>query len=210
MRRLSRAFSRTKNTDKEKEAEATTTNPVKSASPPPPTYEEAEKQQYNVEQPSDAVDPELPSPEDTIAHLKILECFSQLKQKIASTDGLFGISSDIIPEKDQTITPPKHAAHNDQTTPKTAPHNDKTSEILTLFAEKRWQVYVSRAVDRFAKWRYALEPDAEYYTFKHALGGFGRELTERVNPEKAKPLAFDDTNLPPIGKLTECIARQIY
>ncbi|KAH0354404.1 hypothetical protein KCU81_g881, partial [Aureobasidium melanogenum] len=201
MRRLSRAFSRTKNTDEEKEAEATTTNPVKSASPPPPTYEEAEKQQYNVEQPSDAVDPDLPSPENTIAHLKLLECFYRFKQKIASTDGLFGISSDIIPENDQTTTPPKDATHNDQTTPKTAPHNDKTSEILTLLAEKRWQVYVSRAVDRFAKWRYTLEPDVEYYTFKHALGGFGRELTERVDPVKAKPLSFDETNLPPIDVL---------
>ncbi|KAH0373092.1 hypothetical protein KCU65_g761, partial [Aureobasidium melanogenum] len=189
MRRLSRALSRTKNIDKEKEAEAPTSNPAKDSSPPPPTYEEAEKQQYNVEQASDAVDPDLPSTEDTIAHLKLLECFYRLKQKIASTDGTFGISSDIISESCQT-TPPKDG-----------PHNNKTSEILTLLAEKRWQVYVSRAVDRFSQWRYTLEPDTDYYTFKHAWSGLGRELTERVNPEKVKPLAFDETNLPPIDVL---------
>ncbi|KAG9588127.1 hypothetical protein KCU86_g8343, partial [Aureobasidium melanogenum] len=161
-----------------------------SPSPPPPTYEEAERQQHNVQHPADAAnsfaqpDPDLPSPEDGIAHLKLLECFYRLKQKIASTDGLFGISSDIVQENDQN-TPPKNV------------HNDQNSMILTLLAEKRWQVYVSRAVDRFSKWRYTVEPDVDYYTFNHAWS-FGADLAERVKPEKANPLTFDATNLPPI------------
>ncbi|KAG9840242.1 hypothetical protein KCU98_g9383, partial [Aureobasidium melanogenum] len=193
MRRLSRAFSRAKETDNEKEANATTIGSTNSPSPPPPTYEEAERQQHNVQHPPDTansfaqLDPDLPSPEDGIAHLKLLECFYRLKQKIASTDGLFGISSDIVQENDQN-TPPKNA------------HNDQNSMILTLLAEKRWQVYVSRAVDRFSKWRYTMEPDVDYYTFNHAWS-FGADLAERVKPEKANPLTFDAANLPPIDVL---------
>lgn len=195
MRRLSKAFSRAKETDKEKEAEPTTTSRT-SPSPPPPTYEEAERQQHNVQHPLDAansfapLDPELPSPVDGIAHLKLLECFYRLKQKIASADGLFDISSDILGDIDQN-TPRKDA------------HNDKNNMMLTLLAEKRWQVYVSRAVDRFSRWRFSLEPDADYYTLRQAVTSEGAVLADRVKPENAQPLSLDTANLPPIGKPTD-------
>ncbi|KAG9606759.1 hypothetical protein KCU77_g5591, partial [Aureobasidium melanogenum] len=160
-------------------------------SPPPPTYEEAERQQHIAQHPPNAANSvtqlgtDLPSPEDGIAHLKLLECFYRLKQKIASTDGLFDISSDILGEIDQK-TPQKDA------------QDDKKTMMLTLLAEKRWQVYVSRAVDRFTKWRYSLEPDADYYTLHQAVASEGDVLADRVKPEKANPLSFDAANLPPI------------
>jgi hypothetical protein len=193
MRRLSRAFSRAKETDKEQEAKTTTISPTNSPSPPPPTYEEAERQQHNVQHPPDAansfaqLDPDLPSPEDGIAHLKLLECLYRLKQRIASTDGLFDISSDILGKTSQNTPPQKDA------------QDDKKNMMLTLLAEKRWQVYVSRAVDRFAKWRYSMEPDADYYTLHQAVTSEGDNLADRVKPEKANPLPFDAANLPPIG-----------
>ncbi|KAI4735106.1 hypothetical protein E4T50_14377 [Aureobasidium sp. EXF-12298] len=195
MRRLSRAFSRAKETDKEQEAKTTTISPTNSPSPPPPTYEEAERQQHNVQHPPDAansfaqLDPDLPSPEDGIAHLKLLECFYRLKQKIASTDGLFDISSDILGKTSQNTPPQKDA------------QDDKKNMMLTLLAEKRWQVYVSRAVDRFAKWRYSLESDADYYTLHQAVTSEGDILADRVKPEKADPFPFDAANLPSIDVL---------
>ncbi|KAK6008736.1 hypothetical protein QM012_000639 [Aureobasidium pullulans] len=194
MRRLSRAFSRVKETDEGKEAKVATISATNSPSPPPPTYEEAERQQDNVQHTTDAANsfaqlgPDLPSPEDGIAHLKLLECFYRLKQKIASTDGLFDISSDILGEINQT--PPQKNAHN-----------DKDNMKLTLLAEKRWQVYVSRAVDRFSRWRYSLEPDADYYTLNQAVTSKGDVLADRVKPEKANPLSFAAENLPPIDVL---------
>lgn len=194
MRRLSRAFSRAKESDKEKEAEAITTSRT-SPSPPPPAYEEAERHQHNGQHlPGSAnsfapLDPELPSPEDGTAHLKLLECFYRLKQKIASTDGLFDISSDIL-------------GNIDQNTPRKDAHNDKINMMLTLLAEKRWQVYVSRAVDRFSRWRFSLEPNTDYYTLHQAVTSEGAVLADRVKPENANPLSFDAANLPPIGKPT--------
>ncbi|CAD0110110.1 unnamed protein product [Aureobasidium uvarum] len=199
MGRLSRAFSRVKETDKEKEANVTTTvdSVEKSPSPPPPAYEDAGRQQHNVQlfTPSASslpqLDPDLPSPEDCVAHLKLLECFYRLKQKIASTEGLFGISCDVVGDFDQS-------------TPQKDTQKEPKNETLTLLAEKRWQVYVSRAVERFARWRYSLEPNPNYYTLNQAISSKGQTLADRVNPETAKPLLFDAENLPPIAYLEDC------
>ncbi|KAI4728109.1 hypothetical protein E4T49_04006 [Aureobasidium sp. EXF-10728] len=196
MGRLPRAFSRVKESDKEKEANINATvNPVeKSPSQPPPTYEEAGRQQHDVQisTPTTSslpqLDPELPSPEDCVAHLKLLECFYRLKQKIASAEGLFGISCDDV-------------GHLDQSAPQKDTHKDPQNETLTLLAEKRWQVYVSRAVARFARWRYSLEPNPDYYTLNQAISSKGQILADRVNPKLAKPLLLDAGNLPPIDVL---------
>ena len=192
MGRLLRALSRAKDTGKQKEATAITVEPVeKSPSPPPPTYEQASREEQHAQYPPQIANstvplsPDLPSPEDCVAHLKLLECFYHLKQSIASTNGLFGISCDVVENLDQS-----------------APRTDKDSnnEIVTLLAEKRWEVYVSRAVERFSKWRNSLEPTSNYYALAQAISSKGRTLANRVDPETAKPFSFDAENLPPIGK----------
>jgi hypothetical protein len=193
MGRLSRAFSRAKHTDKQQEAAATVEPDQKTASPPPPTYEQASRQEQHAQHPPQIANsavqlsPDLPSAEDCVAHLKLLECFYRLRQNIASTNGLFGISCDIFNDLDQSA-------------PRTDTHKDKNTEIITLLAEKRWQVYVSRAVERFSRWRYSLEPDADYYTLAEAASSEGQILADRVNAETAKPFSFDAENLLPIGK----------
>jgi hypothetical protein len=193
MGRLSRAFSRAKETDKQKEASAVTVESVgKSPSPPPPTYEEAERQEKHTEhspQPQTLIgtsqtEPDFPSPGDCVAHLKLLECFYRLKQQIASTNGLFGISCDVVEDLDQK-TP-----------------NEKNNEVLISLAEKRWEVYVTRAAERFSRWRYSLEPDADHYTLAQAISTRGEVMADRTDPEKARPFSFDAYNLPPIGMST--------
>jgi hypothetical protein len=191
MGRLSRAFSRAKETDKQKEATAVTAKSIgKSPSPPPPTYEEAERQEQHTQHPpqpqtfvgTSQTEADFPSPGDCVAHLQLLECFYRLKQQIASTDGLFGISYDVVEDPDQK-------------TPK-----DKNNDVLTLLAEKRWEVYLTRAAERFSRWRYSLEPNADYYTLAQAISTKGQVMADRVDPEKAKPFSFDAHNLPPIGR----------
>lgn len=196
MGRLSRAFSRAKDAGKQKEETSITVEHVgKSESPPPPTYEQANRHedhtQYAPQIASGSLqhNPDLPSPADCVAHLKLLECFYRLRQNIASTNGLFGISCDIIEDLDKSAT-------------QSDTHKDKNNEGITLLAEKRWQVYVSRAVERFSRWRYSLEPKADYYTLARAISSKGQVLADRVNPETAKPFLFDAENLPPIGKST--------
>jgi hypothetical protein len=196
MGRLSRAFSRAKDAGKQKEATSITVEPVgKSESPPPPTYEQANRHEDHTQYAPQIANstlqhnPDLPSPADCVAHLKLLECFYRLRQNIASTNGLFGISCEIVDDLDKSAT-------------QTDTHKDKKNEGITLLAEKRWQVYVSRAVERFSRWRYSLEPKANYYTLAQAISSKGQVLADRVNPETAKPFSFDAESLPPIGKST--------
>lgn len=81
-----------------------------------------------------------PTPEQCIAHLKLLEAFHQLREDVATTDGLFGIKDSLVSAKE--------------------PKNNQ-SEILLRIREKRWAVYVARAASRFEKWwQESVQPDA--------------------------------------------------
>lgn len=86
---------------------------------------------------SDGPSLEDPQVNETIAHLKTLECFYRLKQKIASTDGLFGIDNSKIVDIARSSS---------------LDNGDGAKELLPKLAEKRWAIYVSRAVDRFHAW----------------------------------------------------------
>jgi hypothetical protein len=79
----------------------------------------------------------IPQVDETIAHLKTLECFYRLKQTIASTDGIFGINNAKIVDIARTSS---------------LANGDGADEFLPRLAEKRWAIYVSRAVDRFHVW----------------------------------------------------------
>ncbi|KAI5201490.1 hypothetical protein E4T42_02282 [Aureobasidium subglaciale] len=203
MGRLTRAFSRTGQSSKEKEAlDAKVDSPEKSPSPPPPTYKEAKEDEWNAKNPPHIVNgfaeldlgsdgPDVPQPRDCEAHLKLLECFYRLKQRIARTEGLFGISINIVKDLDEVVPQAKTQVEN------------KNNEISTLLAEKRWQVYVSRAVQRFSAWRNTIEAEAGYYTLSQATSLKGHRLARLVDPfhENTDALCFDHSNLIPIDIL---------
>jgi hypothetical protein len=69
-----------------------------------------------------------------IAHLKLLEAFAQLREDVGNTDDLFGI-----------VTPDVPLPSTDD------PENTKALGHIRV-REKRWAVYVARAVERFQKW----------------------------------------------------------
>jgi hypothetical protein len=72
--------------------------------------------------------PEFPEPDYCLAHLKLLAAFNALKREVGYSDGLFGIE--------------------DSTCEKT---EDRTAALASL-KEKRWALFVARAVDRFQDW----------------------------------------------------------
>lgn len=76
------------------------------------------------------------SPDHCIAHLKLLEAFYQLREDIGNTDDIFGIPSPDF----GGITATSGSSQNDQA----------LAQIKVR--EKRWAVYVARAVDRFYEW----------------------------------------------------------
>lgn len=73
---------------------------------------------------------DLPNAETCLAHLKLLYAFRVLREDVGYTDGLWGVAD---PEED-----PK------------AP--EVSSAVMSRLREKRWAVYLARAVDRYEAW----------------------------------------------------------
>ncbi|EER29577.1 hypothetical protein D8B26_003860 [Coccidioides posadasii str. Silveira] len=77
--------------------------------------------------------------DECIAHLKLLAAFADLRDTISQSDGLFGLYE---------------ADHFHIQTPE-----EQKTKITALVREKRWGVYVARAVSRFEKWFFTLPMD---------------------------------------------------
>lgn len=121
----------------------------------------------------------FPTSDETIAHLKLLECFYRLRQTIGSTDGLFGISDSLV------TGPGIDASELEQL------------ESLSQLAEKRWSIYVSRAVDRFDVWIRNFVPDQQMAS----LDWMQKGGLQAVYYQSPPPLDFSKDNLPPIDVL---------
>jgi hypothetical protein len=74
--------------------------------------------------------PPIPTADQCLVHLKLLESFFALRGRVSTTDGLFGIWDEMA---------------NKWQNPTQMPN-------LDLIREKRWAIYVARAVDRFQVW----------------------------------------------------------
>jgi hypothetical protein len=84
------------------------------------------------------------SADQCIAHLKLLEAFNQLREDVGQTENLFGIASPAFKEE-ETTNSRQHAQ-----SPQALAH--------VRVCEKRWAVFVTRAVDRFERWYDACVP----------------------------------------------------
>ncbi|KAL8698090.1 MAG: hypothetical protein Q9201_006762 [Fulgogasparrea decipioides] len=78
--------------------------------------------------------PAKPTPDQCLDHLKLLEAFHQLREDVATTDGLYGIHDSfvdaIIPTEEET----------------------ERAQLLLKLREKRWAIYVTKAVWRYETW----------------------------------------------------------
>ncbi|KAI1328963.1 hypothetical protein F5Y16DRAFT_367741 [Xylariaceae sp. FL0255] len=118
----------------------------------PPTYDAATSSKLSpedIEQLNSAFSSlNLPShvtdvtPDSCLAHLKLLFAFQNLKESIGYTDGLWDLFDSRVYSEGKT------AASSE----KDAKVSDKTREDLALLREKRWAIYVARAVDRYEAW----------------------------------------------------------
>jgi hypothetical protein len=169
MKRLSRVFSRSENTDQQSTAaqadaiaqSQATTDAASSSAPPAYASQAPDFDAENVLDPPDITagfanltvgknTNGFPNEKECIAHLKMLECFYRLRQKIGSSDGLFGINDSLV---------------NDAGLP-----YDKiqTPQCLAKLAEKRWAIYVSRAVQRFEAWINSLLPGGQIHQLERS------------------------------------------
>ncbi len=117
--------------------------------------------------------PSKPSVDQCIAHLKLLEAFHKLREDIATSDGLFGISDN------------------------EATGSSKREEVLAKLREKRWAVYVARAADRFERWWTTAIPNSQEPLRQRDMAPKGQ--FDRI-VSVGKPMNI--THLPPLGRLS--------
>ncbi|KAL8707038.1 MAG: hypothetical protein Q9225_007863 [Loekoesia sp. 1 TL-2023] len=144
--------------------------------PPPPSYAAdppditAGFSRLNLAQRQSA----KPIRDQCIAHLKLLECFHELRETVATTDGLYGIWDDFVPSN---LTERDQAA------------------LLTKIREKRWSIYVAQAAKRFELWwTHCAEPKSTMM----------KSSDKETSPDTWKrniSMIIEKTNLPPIDVL---------
>lgn len=140
-----------------------------SAAPEPPPDISTAFANLNLQEPS-ALAP-TPTPDECLAHLKLLEVFYSLRQDVCQHDGLFGIHDSFA----------------------TASTEQGRIQELARIREKRWQVYVSKANKRFeAWWMTCVLPEARWQT-QYAVTTVGR------TPWLGEKLRFERQSLPPLG-----------
>lgn len=126
----------------------------------------------------------LPTPDRCIAHLKFLEALHQLRDNVASTDGLFGIA-----------TPPEKKSEKPS-------EKKENSDAQIAVREKRWAVYVARAVERFEAWWTKCVPATIAGAPAERLNADGYlNLTSEHIAMTGQPIAqLSRENLPPLGR----------
>ena len=157
--------------------------PPPKASPPPEYTEDAGPDitasfaQLNLSQSSEA-----PSSDECIAHLKLLEAFSQLREDIGCCDGLYGLSNSLVAEDTEP---------------------ELKSQLFAKMREKRWAIYVTIAAMRFeAWWRTMPSINGSMLTgVQYTAPGFKGAANTAV------PLNFRREHLPPLG---ECFWYQLH
>jgi hypothetical protein len=160
---------------KEKEKDSFTTSP--NQLPLPPAYALHDTVVSNLTAALSNLNLETsttPTPDQCIAHLKLLESFHQLRRGIALQDGLFGIKDEFVPS---------------------AATDRERAVTLSQIREKRWAVYVAKAAKRFEQWwEKCIELDAERLQREHIPSSF------KDSPVCGPSLKFDRDNLPPLGE----------
>lgn len=115
--------------------------------------------------------------DECILHLKLLAAFADLRATVSTVDGLFGI-------------------HDSQADKFGGGDEMAKCRALIRIREKRWEVYTSRAVDRYVDWWTKIVPAGELPTVSR--------MSQLQYPiTKSNPLNWLTSNLPPLGKVSD-------
>lgn len=118
------------------------------------------------------------TPDQCLAHLKLLEAFHSLREDVSQWDGLFGIHDNFA--------------------------NNSDAVVLTNIREKRWQIYVSRAAQRFEKWwEFCVMPNAVRQC-QTTIASTPKEVWAGTT------LKFEKQNLPPLGERCKKLKASSY
>ncbi|KAK4462347.1 glycine-rich domain-containing protein 1 [Cladorrhinum samala] len=99
--------------------------------------------------------PSNPTIETCLAHLKLLFAIQSMKEDVGYTDGLFGLWDSRAGALDQLAPAGSPGADGKTAAVEDESHQEERQKILaalSLIREKRWALFVARAVDRYAAW----------------------------------------------------------
>ena len=127
---------------------------------------------------------DVPTVDQCLAHLKLLEALNQLREEIGNTDGLFGLKDEVVP---------KDVSKKEQ------------ESILLKLHEKRWACYVTQASLRFEQWWKT--------TIQRKMAMLQRKDMDSPSfpgsANRGNRLRFDRSDLPPLGQcipmIYECL-----
>jgi hypothetical protein len=139
-----------------------------------------------------------PDVDKCLAHLKLLFAIQTMKEDVGYTDGLWQIwdtrAGDAVKNSSENIGAAPSAG--------TGNPEDDAKALLSRLREKRWAVFLARAVDRYEAWWMALpgrrlvnvdmadrEGNKNYYQFPDARYA-----------DNHTSFTWDETTLPPLGK----------
>ncbi|KAK4223575.1 hypothetical protein QBC38DRAFT_45740 [Podospora fimiseda] len=147
--------------------------------------------------------PHDPNSERCLAHLKLLFTIQTMKEEVGYTDGLFGLWDSLAGPIDELVPP----GSPDTKKEKGVTVGDELQKILrdrifsnlSLMREKRWALYVARAVDRYETWWKTL-PGKPLTEFDMETPG---STTYADFPSDVPMLLFgwNEENLPPLDVL---------
>lgn len=113
----------------------------------------------------------IPDSDSCLAHLRLLAAFEKLRNRVGHQDGIWDIWD------------------------KRAASADNSLDVLVKLREKRWAIYVARAVDRYEAWWRSF--DSDMLLEEEMAVGADSARYERFTA--AKPASWRATMLPPIG-----------
>jgi len=111
---------------------------------------------------------EIPTPAECIAHLKLLHAFAKLRHDVGNHEGIFGICADSFDGKVKIGSEQAWASgeqqpggvHEQDAARAAADATDIHPEFSERIRDKRWAVFVTKAVARFEDWWIKLRNDA--------------------------------------------------
>ncbi|KAI2782618.1 hypothetical protein F4815DRAFT_427894 [Daldinia loculata] len=128
-----------------------------------------------------------------LVHLRLLAAFQSVKEDVGYTDGIWGLfDSRVLSQQDKK----SKTVDNGQKL------EDKTVKRLAELREKRWALFVARAVDRYEAWWTALSK--KHLTEKNMQGHYEEGSDSTIYgafTSRGTPLQWAEHILPPLDVL---------
>ncbi|RGP81218.1 hypothetical protein FLONG3_600, partial [Fusarium longipes] len=141
--------------------------------------------------------PHDPEPNICLAHLRLLFAFESLKEDIGYSDGLFGIWDS---RADGTIIVGENGDLEELPFDRNStPDLEDKKQSLSKLREKRWSLFVARAVDRYEAWWNTLPQELPLLTVDAMYDKDSPSFVQFVSGEN--PSWWDKKALPPLDVL---------